>query len=74
MPLWLICQSFPVNLPDKKRYRDYSMENAIDFYFRFAIHKKKKKMNGKAQRTSEFFDASQRVIRLYFHGIQFLFN
>lgn len=50
------------------------MENAIDFYFRFAIHKKKKKMNGKAQRTSEFFDASQRVIRLYFHGIQFLFN
>ena len=46
------------------------MENAIDFYFRFAIHKKKKKkMNEKAQRTSEFFDASQRVIRLYFHGI-----
>ena len=47
------------------------MENAIDFYFRFAIHKKekKKKMNEKAQRTSEFFDTSQRVIRLYFHGI-----
>ena len=44
------------------------MENAIDFYFRFAILKKKK-MNGKEQRTSEFFDASQRVIRLYFHGI-----
>ena len=71
MPLRLICQSFPGNLPDKKKDIEtipWKTRSIFIFDLRY-IKMKKKKMNEKAQRTSEFFDASQRVIRLYFHGI-----